>query len=219
MLLVLTSAVAAPVHAASVPAATDSSVERTTQATPTTATPGNESDAEDDTSQAAVVFYDQESDWDTLVVAQVNLSEGGFVAVFEGSRNGTLLGTSAYLVPGQFETVDVDLTTQRANDTTVVAVVYRDVDGNRTFDPAVDEPYTDGGRAVSDSAYVTSGLAPTTANPTSTASETTTTTATDTPTPSDDAETTTVDSEAPGFGVLAAVVALLLGSALRWRRG
>lgn len=196
--LLVVAGVAVPAHATPGPAA----------ATPTeTATPNGSSAGTD---SATVVFYDQESSGDALVVARANLSDGGFVAVFDGSRNGTLLGTSAYLVPGSYRNVDVNLTTGFENDTTTVAVLYRDVDDNRTFDRAVDEPYRRDGAVVSDTAYVTSARAPGTVTATETL-----VTATETATPT--AVTTATDSEAPGFGALAALAALLLVTALRRR--
>lgn len=191
VLLVVATLVAAPVQAA-----------------PETATEApTASEAESDPVRGAVVFYDQESSGEKLVVAQANLSAGGFVALFEGSRNGTLLGTSAHLDPGPHENVDVDLTTEYSNDTTVVAVLYRDANDNRTFDPTVDEPYRNDETAVEDTAYVTL------ARPAETATATVTAT-----TPSAATDTTVVDTASPGFGVLAALAALLLAAAFRHAR-
>ncbi|MFB6170989.1 MAG: hypothetical protein ABEJ23_00540 [Haloarculaceae archaeon] len=180
-----------------------------------TDTPTATATATPDPGATAVVFYDQEQADDSLVVAQANLSAGGFVVAFDGSANGTRLGTSAYLVPGRFENVEVDPTAGAVNGTTVV-VLYRDVDGDRTFDPSTDEPYTRDGHVVSDSAYVTArdSPEPTTATVT-VATPTATEPATTTPSP---ARTTAVESEAPGFGVHAALAALLTGAAIyRWR--
>lgn len=191
VLLVVVALVAAPVQAAP---ATE---------TPT-ATP-NASEAESDPVAGTVVFYDQESSGETLVVAQANLSVGGFIALFEESRNGTLLGTSSHLDSGSHENVDVDLTTEYSDDTTVVAVLYRDTNDNSTFDPTVDEPYRNDGTVVKDTAYVTSARPPTTVTVTATTSSAAT-------------DATVVNTKSPGFGILVALAALLLAAAFRRAR-
>lgn len=79
------------------------------------------------------------------------VTEGGFVVVHRGSSSGPVVGTSAYLPPGEHADVpvSVDLDTLRRKSTgdarsgnvTLVAVARRDADGDRQFDPEDDETY------------------------------------------------------------------------------
>lgn len=202
MLLVVSTVIAAPGQAT---VATETSTTDTPTEMPTadpTPTPG-----EANGTNSSVVFYDQETQGDELVVAEVTLPNGGFVAVFEGSRNGTLLGNSAYLGAGAHENVDVPLSRALSNDTTFVAVLYRDADGNQSFDRTVDELYRANGSVVSAEAYVTSAPTPATTTPTVALT-----------TSDGDATVTGTGAQAHGFGVIVAVTALLLGGALARKR-
>lgn len=81
---------------------------------------------------------------DTLTVDSVSLSDGGYVAVYDGSANGTTLGRSGYLPPGTHEDVVVPLDRSITRDRSVVVVPHRETTGNRTFDyPG--PPYEPGG--------------------------------------------------------------------------
>lgn len=201
MLLVVSSVLAAPGQAAVTTETPTADIPTETTTADPTPTPG-----EANGTNGSIVFYDQETQGDELVVAEVTLPDGGFVAVFEEARNGTLFGSSAYLDAGTHENVDVPLSRTHANDTTFVAVLYRDVDGNRSFDQTVDEPYHVEGAVVSAEAYVTSAPTPASTTPTvALTSASSNGTATDTGT------------QAHGFGVIAAVVALLLGGAIAHR--
>jgi len=100
----------------------------------------------------AVALDEQVTAGDNVTVSAVELDSGGFVAVHavsyvDGQFTESVRGVSRYLDPGLHRDVAVDLTQPVTDDTTLVAVVYRDGDDDRTFDFAdadggVDRPYT-----------------------------------------------------------------------------
>ncbi len=114
---------------------------------------------------ASVDFPDQESDGESVVVADVSLSAGGFVAVYEGlavdADPDAIVGVSSYLEAGDHENVTVDLEEPLNESGPFVAVVHHDTDGDETFDYAesdgeADAPYvTASGAPVLDGAFVT----------------------------------------------------------------
>ncbi len=112
---------------------------------------------------ANVTVENQTANYTHVAVASANLSEGGFVALHANSTNGTddVLGASAYLEPGEYEAISIELDEPIYRNGTLNATVYRDADGDESFDPAADAetgdvPYVNAtGAPVSDEAYVT----------------------------------------------------------------
>jgi len=154
-----------------------------------------------------------------------SLSRGGFVVVRRGSADGDLLGNSAYLEPGAEQTVLVPLDQDLDSNLTLVAVAVRDSDDDGQFDPETDEPYMTGNSdyRVVDSKSVAFGKAGesadgettdgTTGSPVQTGTTTETVTGTGIP-----AEPSVPGVGSPGFGVGAALVALLVVAFLARRR-
>lgn len=117
--------------------------------------------------EANVTFRNQTSDGTTVVVNSVRVPESGFVVVhdgsiFQGDAVESMLGTSAFLPAGSHENVTVELDDPLSESQRLVAVAYRDSNGNEEYDfvssnRTADGPYrVSGGRlAVSDVANVT----------------------------------------------------------------
>ncbi|AXR80996.1 DUF7282 domain-containing protein [Natrarchaeobaculum sulfurireducens] len=114
---------------------------------------------------ASISISDQESDGETVVVDQVDLSEGGFVAIYGGVAADVdpdaLLGASGYLEPGEHEDLEIELDEPLEESGPIVAAAHHDTTGDETFqyaetDGTEDEPYvTEGGAPVVDGAFVT----------------------------------------------------------------
>lgn len=194
---------------------------------------------------ANVTFENQSSDGQTVVVASVNLSEGGFVAVqnVSGARPDEIRGASAYLSAGTRENVEVTLDSALQENGTLVAQVYTDTNADRrfTYDEGgeQDRPYRDRDgnvMATDDANVMLDGGETGTPTPTATAEGHPTPTATLTPkkgapTPTEAATPTeagtteeptatpTTTGGVPGFGPLVALVALLAAAFLAARRG
>ncbi|QLH79981.1 PGF-CTERM sorting domain-containing protein [Halosimplex rubrum] len=196
---------------------------------------------------ATVTFSDQavsESNQE-VVVDSATLSDGGFVAIHEGSASGDVIGTSRFLGAGTHQNVRVDLDTPVNGTTTLVAMPHLDDNSNNLYDfPEADAPYTADGSAVTasasvslDSATATPSPTPTpTATPTATPTPTATATPSPTPTPTatptatpteapsdgdDGGDTTpspTTTGDGPGFGVAVSLIALLAAALLTARR-
>ena len=114
--------------------------------------------------EATITFADQERDGDSVVVDSVDLSDGGFVAIYGGDAVADpagVLGSSDYLEPGAHSEVEIDLEAPIEDDQPLVAVVHHDTTGDETFqyaesDGVDDEPYvTQTGAPVLDTAFVT----------------------------------------------------------------
>jgi PGF-CTERM protein len=179
-------------------------------------------------SGAAVYAGTPESEGLALDDLSVATTHGGFAVVRNAS--GGIVGVSEYLDPGS-ASPRPDLRPPIRSSQTVTVTLYRDANGNRTFDSA-DEPYRANGSVVSDTTNVTiegePPEVPTTGTTTTleipetrTATATTSTPATETKTKvfTDTTATTTTPSTVPGFGAVGTVVALLASLAvLRWRR-
>ncbi|MCU4739820.1 DUF7282 domain-containing protein [Natronoglomus mannanivorans] len=116
--------------------------------------------------EATVALSEQTTDGDTVVVDAADLSEGGFVAVYdsgvlEGEPLESVRGVSAYLEPGEHEDVEIELDEPLAENATLVAMAHFDTTGDETFqyvesDGADDDLYVgEGGVPVLDSALVT----------------------------------------------------------------
>ncbi|OAQ54743.1 hypothetical protein HTG_04045 [Natrinema mahii] len=119
---------------------------------------------------ASIDVRDQESDGDAVTVADVSLSEGGFVAVYDGvavdADPDAVVGVSNSLAAGDHENVTVDLDEPLNESGPIVAVAHHDTDGNEAFgyaesDGEDDVPYvTASGAPVLDGAFVTVADAP-----------------------------------------------------------
>lgn len=111
------------------------------------------------------------NDTQTVVIRSVDLSDGGFVAVYDQSffdsdnktePSDALRGTSQYLTADKHTNVTIPLDSPYANSSTIVAVPYLDTNDNKEFnitgDTTEDEPYSraDGG-PVATSANVSVG--------------------------------------------------------------
>ncbi|MHB9286021.1 type II secretion system F family protein [Halobacteriales archaeon Cl-PHB] len=67
-------------------------------------------------------------------VGTVSMSAGGYVAVYDDTVNGTMLGHSEYIEPGTHEGVVVPLDREIRDNRTVTIVTHRDTNGNQVFD-------------------------------------------------------------------------------------
>ncbi|XGI84730.1 GLUG motif-containing protein (plasmid) [Halorutilales archaeon Cl-col2-1] len=108
---------------------------------------------------ASITFNDQESFGSTVTVESVTMSDGGFVAMHRDNASGTVIGNSDYIESGSDSDVEITLDSTLDEDTTVVAMPHQDTDGDEQFEFesgfSVDEPYTENGTAVTDSAAIT----------------------------------------------------------------
>ena len=194
---------------------------------------------------ASVTIDDQtRSEGDTVRVSSVDMSEGGFVAIHEGGPGGDVIGASNYIA-GSASNVAISLDEPlEGGDTTVVAMPHLDTNNNQEYDfgsiEGADGPYTSDGAAVTDSAVVTvptpeptETTEPTTetTEPTTETTEPTTEPTTETTEPAPDTtETTeagdgdnggdeeTTSEGGPGFGIVAALIALIAAALLAVRR-
>jgi PGF-CTERM protein len=179
----------------------------------------------------ALTFNDQQvvaEGTQTVTVAEVNLSDGGFIAIHRGSASGEVIGNSDYIQPNTQRTnVPITLDSSVSGETTLVAMAHLDTDADETYDfPGDDGPYP--GDNFIDDATVTAGegggATPTaTPTPTQTDDGTATPTATETTTAGDGGDGTATATEtdgqgSPGFGITAAVVALIAAALLALRR-
>uniref|UniRef100_UPI0006782459 DUF7282 domain-containing protein n=1 Tax=Halopiger goleimassiliensis TaxID=1293048 RepID=UPI0006782459 len=114
---------------------------------------------------ASITFSDQESDGETVVVDDVELSEGGFVAIYDGVAAALeptdVRGVSSYLEPGDRADLEIELDEPLEESGPLVAAVHHDTTGDETFqyvetNGLEDDPYvTERGTPVADSAVVT----------------------------------------------------------------
>ncbi|MFA9417843.1 CARDB domain-containing protein [Natrinema sp. HArc-T2] len=114
---------------------------------------------------ASIDFPDQESTGEQVTIANVSLSEGGFVAVYDGvavdADPDAIVGVSDYLEPGDHQNVTIDLDEPLAASGAVVAVPHHDTNDDETFQYVdsggeEDVPYVTGaGAPVIDGAFVT----------------------------------------------------------------
>lgn len=176
-----------------------------------------------DTLSAEIYFDDRtEVKTDTLVgvvdasdgaveIPRAELSHGGFVVIHQGGPGGDVIGTSEYLEPGETHTniaIGMDPATDENEE--LYAMPHLDSNQNQQFDfQGRDEPYPESEPTVIDVV-----LGP---SPTDTTRQPATATPTRVPTPTrtstDDA--VPVDVTTPGFGLLAALVAVA-GAARVW---
>ena len=154
------------------PAASDSA----TLAQETTTTDDAATDNESSESNATINFDEQSSNGTAVVVNGTTLSEGGFVVIY--AENGTVIGNSSYLEPGEHENVTVELDVTLDRTQVLVGVAHADTNGDQRFDFNVSEaeaaattaenttaetttqievtdgPYMEGGLPVTDVAFI-----------------------------------------------------------------
>ena len=168
---------------------------------------------------AALAVPDQTTTGETVTIRNATLPDGGFVVVHAANASsdplGSVLGASSYLENGTTENVTVSLSEPLAEDTRVVVMAHTDSNDNQVYDfsssnGGEDGPYTANGSAVTTGARLTI-VETTTAETTTadTASGTTAATATGT--------NGTTDGSGPGFGIVAALLALSLAGLARRR--
>ncbi|MGQ3410898.1 DUF7282 domain-containing protein [Natrinema sp. LN54] len=114
---------------------------------------------------ASLDVSDQESDGESVTVGNTSLSEGGFVAVYEGvavdADPDDIVGVSSYLEAGDHENVTVDLDEPLSESGPLVAVAHHDTNDDEAFDYVEsdgedDVPYVTGnGAPMLDAAFVT----------------------------------------------------------------
>jgi PGF-CTERM protein len=164
---------------------------------------------------ASLAIADETTAGETVTIRNVTLPDGGFVVVHAPNVStdpmGSVLGASSYLENGTTENVTVSLAEPLREDTRVVVMAHTDSNDNQIYDfsssnGSEDGPYIANGSPVTTSARLT--VIDTTTIET-TATETTA--ATDATAAND-----TTDGSGPGFGIVAALVALVGG--LAWRR-
>ncbi|WP_410766541.1 PGF-CTERM sorting domain-containing protein [Haloferax sp. DFSO60] len=175
---------------------------------------------------AVVVASDQSGDGTTVTIDSVTLANGGFVTVHDASVTDgavfeSIRGTSEYLAPGTHENVEITLDAPLEESGTIVPMAHVDSDG--------DEMYTfDTSEGAADGPYVAStGAVLTTADYTVEGGEMTETTDEMTEEPTEEmteamteesTDSGSSNSEAPGFGVVVAVLALLAVAFVAQRR-
>ncbi|QSX00657.1 DUF7282 domain-containing protein [Haloterrigena alkaliphila] len=108
--------------------------------------------------EASITFEDQRGDGESVDVAEVTLSEGGFVVVTDS--DGEPLAVSDYLESGTHENVTVERGEDGAELTgQLTATVHQDSDGDESYDYADsdgedDRPYLEDGKPVAATATV-----------------------------------------------------------------
>jgi len=106
---------------------------------------------------ASVSIDNQSVSADGTVTVDTTVSDGGFMAIHQGTAGGEVIGTSDYLEPGE-HTVEVELDTDITEEQTLVAMPHLDTDDNQTYGfegGTTDSPYTNNdGQPVTDSAMV-----------------------------------------------------------------
>ena len=181
----------------------------------------------------ALTFNDQQvvtEGTQVVTVAEVNLSQGGFIAIHQGGPGGPVIGNSDYIAEDTTRTnIAIALDEQLPQgETTLVAMSHQDTNNNEEYEfdgGAVDAPYPDD--AFVSPATITAGQAqPTETDTPDTPDTPDEPTETDTPDEPDEPteteppadDTTTDGAGSPGFGVTAAIVALLGAALLALRR-
>ena len=157
----------------------------------------------------------QSGDGSSVTIDSVGLSDGGFIAVRNPS--GATLGSSSYLEAGTHSDVTVELDQAVSEDATLSIVAHTDSNDNKEFEfPIADDPYPteSGGELSATLDYTVEG-----GDQTTSGGETTTEEDTET-TESEDTTTTEASGSGgtPGFGIGAALVALLAAGFLLFRR-
>lgn len=122
--------------------------------TPTeTDTPTETSRSSSDDQSAEVTFESQRSNGTAVTVESLVSPEGGFVLVYDTTMAAPL-GNSAFVGSGRQGNVTVSFNRLLTDDQPLVAIAFRDTNGNQQFDPGTDEIYLAEGQPVIDSAEV-----------------------------------------------------------------
>jgi PGF-CTERM protein len=114
---------------------------------------------------ASVSATDQRTSGETITVESVTLHDGGFVTVHDstladGAVFDSVRGTSAYLGPGTHEDVEIALDDPLTSDDDVFAMAHRDTNDDGAYDflesdGATDGPYVAAGGPIMSAASVT----------------------------------------------------------------
>jgi len=114
---------------------------------------------------ASVMFEDQATSG-TVIVAETELPDGGFVVIHDerlqvGDALGSVIGNSSYLEPGNHTDVRIGIDAYEGTQN-LTAMAHMDTNGNQEYDfgmgganGTADGPYVGAGGAVVDSATVT----------------------------------------------------------------
>jgi PGF-CTERM protein len=193
----------------------------------------------------ALTFDDQSSSGDSVIVQNVNMSNGGFVAIHlvnDDGSFGEVIGASSYLSANTDHRVAIVLDESLEENQDLIAMPHQDTDNDQVYEfgeaEGLDAPYTDDEGNVVTATAAISGLgggeatATATATPTATATATATATPTETDTGGDGGDggsdggdggdggdgTDTPSEDGPGFGIVVSVLALLAAALLAVRR-
>lgn len=156
---------------------------------------------------AATVRFDDRRAYvqhvERTTVQRVGTTHGGFVVLRRGGSSGPVVGVSDHIPPGNHTDVRVRISPDLDGNVRLVAVAYRDADGDGSFDPEHDERYatgrpTDAARFVDRDGRASA-------------------TATQTPPRSTTATTPADGSPIPGVGGFGVAVALLAAALLAMR--
>lgn len=184
----------------------------------------------------AIASTDTEGEYGN-VVANASLERGGFVALHVGGPDGERVATSRYRPGGDHQARVVFSTLPEGSvgedgEVTFALVAHRDVDADGTFDEGQDVRYEDASASTTVSYEIQQDTPTATPTPTPTATATPTPTATSTPTPTPTMAGTPTPTDGnggdgdgssdggglPGFGLTAALVALVAAALLALRR-
>jgi flagellar protein FlaJ len=91
---------------------------------------------------ASITMDDPAAGTQFVTIDSASLSEGGYVVVHDSDRNGAVVGQSEYLAPGTHRNVRIRVDGELRDGAPLVAVAYRDTNGDETLTLA--EPGTDG---------------------------------------------------------------------------
>lgn len=154
-----------------------------------------------------LTFEDQASDGTNLTVQNVTLYRGGYVVIHDASLQedgdaiGSVIGHSAYLAPGTYESVNVSLARpldlENESSVNVTAMPHHETNGNLVYDFVTstgdaDGPYLDANdSAVIETATISSGDGNESVPTETTTAEPTTENGTSTAEPTTEGETTT----------------------------
>ncbi|WP_336326180.1 DUF7282 domain-containing protein [Halovenus sp. HT40] len=188
----------------------------------------------DTVSVTAAVSADVEnSDGETVVIESVTLHDGGFVTVHDSTlADGAVLdsvrGTSEYLAPGTHENVEISLDEPLEEDDTLFAMAHFDTNGNQMYDfltseGASDGPYVAAGAPVMDSfgASAVEQMDDTDGDDEMDGEETDgedDMDSSDEEMDDEEADDSSSDGNGPGFGIIAALVAMLVAGLFAVRR-
>lgn len=111
-------------------------------------------------SQPSVEFNDQTAE-ESIKVAAANLPDGGYIVIYSAMYGvpDEILGHTPYISPGQLEDIEIVLETSLEQPQTLFAVIHRDTNGDEMFGfnragNGDDSPYTLDDQSVRDSANI-----------------------------------------------------------------